>query len=125
VKFTPRGGPYLCDTGPNLGLYRYDGALYLTAEEDAQLSGELATAAGVPAVGPGRFELHAAGDVVVLTCTRCGGYVRGDRDLGIEDDDLTTLVADAAAHECRDLAAGLNARLDQVGDAIKAQGGQR
>jgi hypothetical protein len=101
VIFHPARGPYYCDTGPNNGLYRYDGYLYLTAAEDGQLSPELASAAGLPAVGPGRFELRVdGGGVLVVTCTRCEQLVRGDRDLGLDDDDLTALVADAAAHEC-------------------------
>jgi hypothetical protein len=94
------GGRILCDTGPNMGLYRYDGSLYLTPREDEQLTGELASPAGLPAVGAGRFELRRSDDIVKLdlelTCTRCE-LVLCDAEA---DDDLTTLVEAAAGHEC-------------------------
>jgi hypothetical protein len=115
------GGRIVCDTGPNNGLHRYDGSLYLTPREDEELTGELTSPAGLPAVGPGRFELRDSGDGLELVCTTCERPVR-DR---LDGDDLTSLVGDAADHECADLAQRLNARLDEVGDAIKARGGQR
>jgi hypothetical protein len=94
------GGRILCDAGPNTGLYRYDGSLYLTETEDAQLTGELASAVGLPAVGAGRFELRRSGDIVKpdleLTCTRCEQAVCDAED----GDDLTTLVMTAAGHVC-------------------------
>jgi hypothetical protein len=94
------GGPIHCDTGPNNGLIRYDGSLYLTPAEDAQLPAALASAVGLPAVGAGRFELRDEGAGLELVCTNCGRPVR-DR---LDGDDLTSLVGDAAAHECPDWA---------------------
>lgn len=91
------GGRIYCDFGPNLGLYRYDGSLYLTEAEDAQLTPELASAVGLPAVGAGRFEFRAADcGGPVLACTGCGRTIRED----LPGDDLTTLVTEAAGHDC-------------------------
>lgn len=101
MKLSTRLGRIYCDTGPNQGMYAYDGRLYLTPDEEAAgVRDALAGGDGLPVVTPGRFELRDSGpgaaSDIELACAGCGHRLC-DAEAG---DDLAVLVSAAAGHQC-------------------------